>query len=420
MVAVNPIDREIQLKIVYYGPGLGGKTTTLQHIHETTAQEHRGKMVSLATPVDRTLYFDYLPVRLPDIGGYTLKLQLFTVPGQVHFNATRKLVLSNADGVVFVADSQASRADANMESLDNLMSNLSDYKIDTEKFPLVFQYNKRDLENLVPIEVLDKTLNKQGRPSLGTCAIRGDNIYESLELITKEVLRDLKRRDVLAREIAPKEDVADKPMGFKKRNYGLSDRVKEFSENTVRFPMEDSLKEASERIQAERELQEERERRQNVSTSAARSSHPVDRPTIPAPLALSEKGAPEQPRTVEAIPPEKDPEPRPKVSMVPFSFSALWPKSDRHRASLIENAIATKQHKQVIRLVKKELDRIVALHRQGVPNSSETTILALLGLDGREYLEIARLSISSEADNISHEKALAIYLFLLQAVERSK
>ena len=289
MVAVNPIDREIQLKIVYYGPGLGGKTTTLQYIHETTAPEHRGKMVSLATPVDRTLYFDYLPVRLPDIGGYTLKLQLFTVPGQVHFNATRKLVLSNADGVVFVADSQTSRADANLESLDNLMSNLTDYKIDTERFPVVFQYNKRDLENIIPIEILDEGLNRKGQPSLGTCAIRGDNIYESLELITKEVLRDLKRRDVLARDVAPKESAGDKPMGFKRRNYGLSDRVKEYSENTVRFPMEDSFKEASERIQSEREREEEQERRESVA-STAHSSQAIDRPTIPAPLAYRKKG----------------------------------------------------------------------------------------------------------------------------------
>jgi signal recognition particle receptor subunit beta len=419
MVAVNPIDREIQLKIVYYGPGLGGKTTTLQYIHEPTAPEHRGKMVSLATPVDRTLYFDYLPVRLPDIGGYTLKLQLFTVPGQVHFNATRKLVLSNADGVVFVADSQTSRADANLESLDNLMSNLTDYKIDTERFPVVFQYNKRDLENIIPIEILDEGLNRKGQPSLGTCAIRGDNIYESLELITKEVLRDLKRRDVLAREVAPKESAGDKPMGFKRRHYGLSDRVKEYSENTVRFPMEDSFKEASERIQSEREREEEQERRESVA-STAHSSQAVDRPTIPAPLALSEKGTPDQPRPAAAKPPENESESRPKIPIFPFTFSALWPKDQRHRAALIEHAIAKKQHKQVVKLVKKELDRVVALHRQGVPNSSETTILALLGLDGRAYLEIARLSVSPSVDAIPHEKALAIYLYLLQAIERSK
>ena len=120
MASVNPLTKEILLKIVYYGPGLGGKTTTLQYIHRTVQPEHRGKMVSLATPVDRTLYFDFLPIRLPKIGDYVLRLQMFTVPGQVHYNATRKLVLTGADGVVMVADSQTSRMDANIESMENL------------------------------------------------------------------------------------------------------------------------------------------------------------------------------------------------------------------------------------------------------------------------------------------------------------
>ena len=126
MASVNPLSRELVFKIVYYGPGLGGKTTTLEHIHATAKPEHRGKLVSLATPVDRTLYFDFLPVRLPPIRGMNVRLQLFTVPGQVYFNATRKLVLTGADGIVFVSDSQVARADANLESLENLRENLAD------------------------------------------------------------------------------------------------------------------------------------------------------------------------------------------------------------------------------------------------------------------------------------------------------
>ena len=125
MASVNPLSRELVFKIVYYGPGLGGKTTTLEHIHATAKPEHRGKLVSLATPVDRTLYFDFLPVRLPPVRGMHIRLQLFTVPGQVYFNATRKLVLTGADGVVFVGDSQIVRADANLESLENLRENLT-------------------------------------------------------------------------------------------------------------------------------------------------------------------------------------------------------------------------------------------------------------------------------------------------------
>src|SRR6186713_1345147 len=124
MPVVNPLARELVFKVVYYGPGLGGKTTSLQHIHATAKPEHRGKMVSLATPVDRTLYFDFLPIRVPNVRGLSVRLQLFTVPGQVYYNATRKLVLTGADGIVFVSDSQRARLDANLESLGNLKENL--------------------------------------------------------------------------------------------------------------------------------------------------------------------------------------------------------------------------------------------------------------------------------------------------------
>src|SRR3954454_3145746 len=125
MASLNPLTRELVFKIVFYGPGLGGKTTTLQFIHATTKPEHRGKMVSLATPVDRTLYFDFLPIRLPNVRGMSVRLQLFTVPGQVYYNATRKLVLTGVDGVVLVFDSQRARVDANLESLENLVDNLT-------------------------------------------------------------------------------------------------------------------------------------------------------------------------------------------------------------------------------------------------------------------------------------------------------
>src|SRR5512138_1290885 len=137
MPVVNPLARELVFKVVYYGPGLGGKTTTLQHIHATAKPELRGKLVSLATPVDRTLYFDFLPVRLPPVRGMNVRLQLFTVPGQVYFNATRKLVLTGADGIVFVADSQLVRADANLESLENLRENLVEQGRDLARLPLV-------------------------------------------------------------------------------------------------------------------------------------------------------------------------------------------------------------------------------------------------------------------------------------------
>ena len=159
---MNPLARELVFKIVYYGPGLGGKTTTLQHIHATTKPEHRGKIVSLATPVDRTLYFDFLPIRVPNVRGLGVRLQLFTVPGQVYYNATRKLVLTGADGVVMVFDSQRVRADANLESLDNLRENLREHGRELSDVPHVYQYNKRDLGEIIPIDELEARLTPPG------------------------------------------------------------------------------------------------------------------------------------------------------------------------------------------------------------------------------------------------------------------
>src|SRR6266851_5415520 len=188
MASVNALTRELVFKIVYYGPGLSGKTTTLQHIHATVRPEHRGKMVSLATPVDRTLYFDFLPIRLPRVRGMGVRLQLFTVPGQVYYNATRKLVLTGADGLVFVADSQAGRVDANLETLENLRENLLEHGRALTELPHVIQHNKRDLNDVLSLEELDKMVNHHKAPSFGTVATRGDGVYQSLETITKLVV----------------------------------------------------------------------------------------------------------------------------------------------------------------------------------------------------------------------------------------
>src|SRR6476620_6227807 len=177
MASVNALSRELVFKVVYYGPGLSGKTTTLQHIHATARPEHRGKMVSLATPVDRTLYFDFLPIRLPKVRGMGVRLQLFTVPGQVYYNATRKLVLTGADGLVFVSDSQARRVDANLETLENLQENLPDHGRALANVPHVLHHNKRDLVDILPMGSLDEMLNPHKAPSFGTVATGGDGIF---------------------------------------------------------------------------------------------------------------------------------------------------------------------------------------------------------------------------------------------------
>jgi signal recognition particle receptor subunit beta len=189
MASLNPLTREVVFKIVFYGPGLGGKTTTLQHIHTASKPEHRGKMVSLATPMDRTLYFDFLPLRMPLVNGMHVRLQLFTVPGQVYFGATRKLVLTGADGVVFVADSQVGRQDANQESLEDLVMNLAENNLSLLSLPHTFHWNKRDLPDIVPIADLDRTLNRQGAPSIGTVATSGDGVFSGLERITRLVFQ---------------------------------------------------------------------------------------------------------------------------------------------------------------------------------------------------------------------------------------
>jgi len=191
MVNFNYSSREVTVKIVYYGPGLCGKTTSLQHIYDTIPQPKKGKMVSLATQTDRTLFFDFLPIELGKIKGLNTKIQLYTVPGQVFYDSTRKLVLKGADGVVFVADSQTDMMQANVESFENLQLNLKGLGLDLAKLPHVIQYNKRDLKNIAPIEELDKSINKFNAPYFATSAVTGEGVHEALRAAIKLVLSDI-------------------------------------------------------------------------------------------------------------------------------------------------------------------------------------------------------------------------------------
>lgn len=389
MVSVNPLTKEIQLKLVYYGPGLGGKTTTLQHIHDTTDEGHRGRLVSLATPVERTLYFDYLPVTLPKVGNYSLKLQLFTVPGQIHFNATRKLVLSNADGVIFVADSQRSRMDANVESLENLFANLKDYKVDVEVFPILFQYNKRDLEDIDTVEDLEKALNQKGYPSIPTCAIKGENVYRGLEIITKDVLKDLKRRNVLGQEkrrIASNLTIGDQPGSGK----------------DVKFQQNSPLEDAVSKVMEERS---DHPRPVFQSPGKPQLSRNVERPTIPAPFALTEKTA----REHNSSPPLDS----------AFSFLPFWPEPAKHRAIEIENAIADGRRSDAMNLILSEINLIISVHRRGMTHTSASTVIAMLGLDDQQFRAIMEQSALKE-DALTDRMILGAYLFLLLAVDRSR
>jgi signal recognition particle receptor subunit beta len=223
MSMINYASREINCKLVYYGPGLGGKTTNLEHVYNKVAPDTRGKMVSLATETERTLFFDFLPVDLGTIRGFKTRFHLYTVPGQVYYNASRKLILKGVDGVVFVADSQIERMEANIESMQNLYGNMSEYGYDLTKIPFIIQYNKRDLPNAAPIKDLQAQLNpgwpvenparqkptpdpwNQGdfliqqvdgtwierAPYFESVALTGDGVFDALKAVAKLVLKTL-------------------------------------------------------------------------------------------------------------------------------------------------------------------------------------------------------------------------------------
>ncbi len=193
MSFINFAAREINCKIVYYGPGLGGKTTNLQYIYDRTGDRQKGKMISLATETERTLFFDFLPLDLGTVRGFKTRFHLYTVPGQVFYDASRKLILRGVDGVVFVADSQEERMDANLEALDNLQDNLREHGYEFTRIPYVLQLNKRDLPNVLPVDSLRKDLCKREEPVFEAVAFQGAGVFETLKEVARQVLVELKK-----------------------------------------------------------------------------------------------------------------------------------------------------------------------------------------------------------------------------------
>lgn len=194
MATINYAAKEISVKIVYYGPALSGKTTNLQIIHRKIPQQSKSDMVSLATETDRTLFFDFLPLDLGTIKGFAIKFQLYTVPGQVYYNATRKLVLRGVDGIVFVADSAADKMEENLESFQNMEDNLTEYGYKRETIPIILQYNKRDLPNALTCDEIDKNLNKYNYQWNEACAVKGSGVFETLKIIGKSVVDQLNKK----------------------------------------------------------------------------------------------------------------------------------------------------------------------------------------------------------------------------------
>jgi signal recognition particle receptor subunit beta len=191
MALVNYAAREINCKIVYYGTGLGGKTTNLKYIHGQLAPTTRGELISLATETERTLFFDFLPLDLGSVQGFKTRFSLYTVPGQVEYNASRKLILNGVDGIIFVADSDVMRSKDNVESLQNMVDNLKEYSLTLDNIPWVLQYNKRDLANAMQIERMERELNTMGVPSFEAVASEGLGVFATLKAISKLILNRL-------------------------------------------------------------------------------------------------------------------------------------------------------------------------------------------------------------------------------------
>jgi len=191
MSLINYSSREINCKIVYYGPGLCGKTTNIQYVYNKVDPSTKGKLITLATEMDRTLFFDFLPLELGTVKGFKTRFHLYTVPGQVYYDASRKLILRGVDGIVFVADSQTSRYDANIEALYNLHENLEEYNLRIDDIPFVIQYNKRDMPEIISLGEMEEELNPEGYPSYEAIAVKGDGVFDTLKCVAKGVLKKL-------------------------------------------------------------------------------------------------------------------------------------------------------------------------------------------------------------------------------------
>jgi signal recognition particle receptor subunit beta len=406
MPVVNQLARELVFKVVYYGPGLGGKTTSLHHIHATSRPEHRGKMLSLATPVDRTLYFDFLPIRVPNVRGMNVRLQLFTVPGQVYYNATRKLVLTGADGIVLVFDSQRGRGDANLESLENLSENLRAHGRELSSVPHVIEYNKRDLFDVAPIDELERQLNLHGAPSFASVATSGEGIYEALEAITRGVLEDFERRMPEARGIASAE--LRLPEG------GLADalrRAEPASPVVVRETnAEPAPDPASLSLLPETDLGE----------AAARAA--VEPPPAPAPALVEPPSAAhpsDEPPSWNQVPiPIAAPDAQTPASPG-VGFELLWPPAEQPSVRELELALCSGDHARAVSLSEQLIARSLAgaaaaLGTADAPRDPLTIALSL-GIEGRRYLEFRSLSREARGGRrVSHVEALAAYALAIQ------
>jgi signal recognition particle receptor subunit beta len=405
MPVVNPLAREVVFKVVYYGPGLGGKTTSLQHIHATTRAEHRGKMVSLATPVDRTLYFDFLPIRLPSVHGMGVRLQLFTVPGQVYYNATRKLVLTGADGLVLVFDSQSDRVDANSESLENLHENLSAHGRSLSEVPHVIQYNKRDLATALGVEELERQLNRFHAPSFGSVAMTGEGVYEALEAVTRAVLEHFEQRMPGERGAdMPGLDVPEGGLAEALRGMGPDGDGSEPPNSPRRTGMELRLSQLPEQDPGEAAA------RAAVGEAAAQTE-----PLVRAPAPARESSEPPNAPAESSLPPV----PEFAAARGGASFELLWPPAERGLVRELEAAFASGDFSRALAgceaLVARSLAGAAAALGTNDAPRDPATVAVILGIDGRRYLEFRSLAREARAGRgVSATEALVAYALAIE------
>lgn len=355
MSVIHPAAREITAKIVFYGPGLSGKTTSLRRIFETIRPTHRGEMVSLATEGDRTLFFDFLPVRVERVGNSAVRLALYTVPGQVFYNATRKLVLQGADGVVFVADSQPEAMDNNLESLENLHENLREMGLVPEQFPMVIQYNKRDLPNALPVEVLRARLNPRGVPDFETVAEQGKGVLDSLRAVTKGVIRSLKAKGVFPGSVKAKTDPL--PALEKREEPSLASQLERVASSTPSRPSPSN-------------------------TPAA--SIPSSKPSFAAATAAPD----------------------------PSLLTALVPDRLAGEASFAEAAYRSGNYKQAFARAISGLRSLVG--SLGVAGMSEVELALMAGLTGPDFSRLLRIEQAGEVGR--DDAAFALLMFALAGV----
>jgi signal recognition particle receptor subunit beta len=429
VASLNPLTRELVFKLVFYGPGLGGKTTTLQYIHATTKAEHRGKMVSLATPTDRTLYFDFLPLRVPRVRGMSVRLQLFTVPGQVYYGATRKLVLSGADGVVFVADSQAGRMDANQESLEDLNANLAEHTKGLGHLPHTFHWNKRDLSDLVPLDELDRRFNVHSAPALGTCATRGEGVFEGLERITRLVLRRYEAE-------LPKNEQPVLGLNVGGAEISIAEAIRGLAEAPLVSKVTPFHGMAAVRPEDTKPSAESEARLQAAAVSA--TVQPAATAIPPQVAVPAQGGIPPQAILAppQATPPLAAPLANGDARVVPpdlavptiapppgtshFSMAELWPEVDREAVRQTETLIGARDAHGAVLACDVLLTRVLA-SAASLSGAAEAPrdpglVSLLLGLDGKRYLVFrASVRAARQKEEVAIREALDCFTFVLEA-----